>query len=103
MVCHIIYPSKHGLFVHKERWCKGRKRHKKPSRKVTVADRVVQRHKVDEFQKTLDQVKLDGIDLDSVYSFIYLGAEIAGDGDHSITLKHRCNIAIVVLENTVQY
>ena len=55
--CDMSYPSKHGLSVHKGRWCKGRKRHKKPSRKSTVVDRVVQRHKVDEFNKKPGQGK----------------------------------------------
>ena len=73
--CSMSYPSKHCLSVHKGRWCKGRKR---PSHKGTVADHVVQRHKFDEFQKTLDKVKLDGKDLDNEYSFVNLGAEIAG-------------------------
>ena len=31
--------------------------------------------------------------LDNVYSMVYLGAEIAGDGDQKVTLKHRCDIA----------
>ena len=31
--------------------------------------------------------------LENVYAFIYLGGEIAGDGDQRVTLKHRCDIA----------
>ena len=49
---------------------------------------------IDKRQYLPFKVKLDGKDLDNVNSFVYLGAEITGDGDHSITMKHRCNIAI---------
>ena len=31
--------------------------------------------------------------LENVYGFVYLGGEIAGDGDQRVTLKHRCDIA----------
>ena len=31
--------------------------------------------------------------LDNVYSMVYLGAEIASDGDQKVTFKHRCDIA----------
>ena len=30
--------------------------------------------------------------LDNAYSFVYLGAEIAADGDQEVTVKHRCDI-----------
>ena len=89
----MTYPSKHGLSVHQGRWCKKRMNARKPSRKGTVADRVITRYKVEQFQSTLDTVKIDDVELDNVYSFIYLGAEIAGDGDQEVTAKHRCDIA----------
>ena len=56
--CSMTYPTKHGLSVHQGRWCKKRKNAKKPSRKGTVADRIVTRHKVEELHKTLDKVKI---------------------------------------------
>ena len=87
------YPTKHGLAVHKGRWCKGKKSKRKPSRKGTVADRVVQKQKVDEYRKQLDKVKLGENELENVYTFCYLGAEIAGDGDNRITVKHRSDVA----------
>ena len=90
--CNMTYPTKHGLAVHKGRWCKG-KRGRKPSRAGTVADRVVQKHKVEEHQKTLDKVTLNGKNLDNVYTCVYLGTELAGDGDNEIMMKHRSNIA----------
>ena len=91
--CDMSYPTKHGLAVHKGRWCRGKRNQRKPSRKGTVADRVVQRYKVEEFQKTMEKVTLGEEELENVYSFCYLGAEIPGDGDSSVTVKHRCDIA----------
>ena len=66
---------------------------KKPTRKETVADRVVQRHKTDELQKQLDKVKIGINELENVYAFVYLGAETAGDGEPSIVIIHRSDIA----------
>ena len=91
--CGMTYPTQHGLAVHRGRWCKKSKRAKKPSRKGTVADRMITRMKVEEFQKNLPKVKMGLKELENVYSFVYLGAEIAGDGDQKVTLKHRCDIA----------
>ena len=36
---------------------------------------------------------MDGNDLKNIYSFVYLGVKIAGDGDHMVMVKHRCDIA----------
>ena len=91
--CDMTYPTKHGLSVHKGRWCKKRKTAKKPSRKGTVADRIIQRMKVEEHQTTLDKVKIGTVELENVYTFTYLGAKIAGDGDSEISVKHRLDIA----------
>ena len=59
----------------------------------TVADRVLQQHKVDEFQKILDHVKIGNNELENVYSFCYHGAKIPGDGENRVTVKHRCDVA----------
>ena len=91
--CGMTYPTNHGLAVHRGRWCKGRKTAKKPSRKGTVADRLITRIKVEKYQDSLPKVKMGREELDNVYSFVYLGAEIAADGDQQVTLKHRCDIA----------
>ena len=72
---------------------KKRKSARKPSRKGTVADRIVTRFKVEQLQETLDKVKIGTSELDNVYSFVYLGAEVAGDGDPAVMVKHRCDIA----------
>ena len=91
--CDMTYPSKHGLAVHQGRWCKKSKTARKPSRKGTVADRIITQLKVEKEQETFDKVKMGSSYLENVYSFIYLGAEIAGDGDQEVTLKHRVDIA----------
>ena len=57
--CDMTYPTQHGLSVHKGRWCKKRKNAKKPSRKGTVADRIVQKRKREEQKKIIQRSKLD--------------------------------------------
>ena len=91
--CKMTYPTKHGLAVHQGRWCKGRPTAKKPSRKGTVADRVITRIKVEQKHSTYDKVKIGNEELENVYTFNYLGAEIASDGDVVIPVKHRCDVA----------
>ena len=91
--CNRSFPTKHGLAVHRGRWCKGKRKKKQPSRRGTVADRVIQRRKVDEYQKSLPKVKLHNEYLENVFSFEYLGAEMAADGDPLITIQHRCDKA----------
>ena len=91
--CGMCYPTKHGLSIHKARWCKGDQNAAKPSRTGTVADRIVKRMKVDKFQQTLGKVMMGQNEIDNVYTHIYLGAEYAGDGDPEIPVTHRSNIA----------
>ena len=91
--CGRTFPTKHGLSVHKGRWCKGRRRTKQPSRKGSVADRIIQQVKVEKHQHTLPTTRIGNEELENVYSFVYLGAEVAGDGNPEITMRHRINIA----------
>ena len=49
--------------------------------------------KVEEHQKSLPTVKMGGEDLENTYAMVYLGSEVAGDGDQHVTLKHRSDIA----------
>ena len=49
--------------------------------------------KVEQYQDTLPKVHIGANELDNVYSFVYLGGEIARDGDQEVTVKHRCDIA----------
>ena len=91
--CGMAYLHQRSLNVHKGRWCGRRDSNKKPSRKGTVADRAVKRLKTVEHQKELDTVKIGDESLDNVYTFTYLGAEVAGDGDPVVPAQHRCDIA----------
>ena len=91
--CKMTYPTKHGLSVHQGRWCKKRPTAKKPSRKGTVADRIITQMKVEQKQSTFEKVKIGNEELDNVYTFNYLGAEIPSDGDVEIPVKHRCDVA----------
>ena len=91
--CERVFPTSAGLGIHRGRWCKGRKTAKKPSRKGTVADRIITRMKVENHQNSLPKVKIGQHELENVYSFVYLGSEIAADSDQQVTLKHRCDIA----------
>lgn len=90
--CKMTYPTQHGLSVHQGRWCKG-PNSKKPSRRGTVADRIITRMKVEEHQKSLPSVMMGDQILENVYAMVYLGAETAGDGDQQVTFKHRKDIA----------
>ena len=91
--CSMTYPTKHGLAVLQGRWCKKRKNAKKPSRKGTVADRIITRHKVEQLQSTFEKVSIGAEELENVYSFVYLGTEIVGDGDPLVPVKHRSDVA----------
>ena len=91
--CNMSYPTKHGLAVHQGRWCKKRKNAKKPSRKGTVADRIVQKKKKEEQQKSYPKVKIGNKEIENVLEFEYLGANVPNDGDVEVPITHRCNIA----------
>ena len=43
-------------------------------------------------EKYQEQVHIGQDDLNNVYSFVYLGVEIASDGDPEVTIQHRINI-----------
>ena len=92
--CGMDYPTKHGLSIHKARWCKRRRNARKPSRKGTVADKIIKRMKIKIKQDELPKVHIGNHELENVYTFTYLGTEISGDGNSEITAQHRCNVAI---------
>ena len=83
------YPTKHGLAVHQGRWCKKVKNAKKPSRKETVADRIVQKRKKEEQQKSYPKVKIGNEEVDNVLEFEYFGANVPNDGDPEVPITHR--------------
>ena len=72
--CGRAFGNKHGLMVHKGRWCRGRRKRKPPSRKGTVADRIIKLRKVKAKQAELPHVMLGNEKLENVYSFVYLGS-----------------------------
>ena len=88
----MTYPTKHGRSVHQGRFCKG-PNSKKPSRRGTVADKIITRMKVEEHQKSLPKVMMGDQELENAYAMVYLGAQVAGDGDQQVTFKHRKDIA----------
>jgi len=90
--CGSTWPAKRSLSQH-WRHCKKRRIPKTLNRKGTVADRIVTRIKVEQAQGMLDKVKIGDQELENVYDFVYLGCDIAGDGDQEVTVKHRCGIA----------
>ena len=77
--CDRAFPKQTSLNIHKGRHCKGRRTRKQASRKGTLADKVIQMRKVKQKYKALPQVMIGNELLDNVYSFVYLGAEIAGN------------------------
>ena len=91
--CGWTYANQHGLSIHQARHCKKRKTKRLQNRKGTVADKIVKRHKVEQFQATLDKVKIGTEELENVYSFTYLGAATPADGNHEVPVQHRINIA----------
>ena len=56
--CDRAFGNKHGLMMHKGRWCRGRRKRKPPSRKGTVADRIIKLRKVKAKQAELPHVTL---------------------------------------------
>ena len=91
--CGYTYPSQHGLSIHKSRFCKKRRTKRPQNRKGTVADKIVKQHKVEQHQGTLEKVKIGDEEIDNVYGFVYLGADVPADGNPEIPVKHRCNVA----------
>ena len=91
--CGYTYGNQHGLSIHKGKYCKNRKTKRPQNRKGTVADKIVKRHKIEQFQGTLEKVKIGQEELDNVYSFVYLGADVPADGNPEVPVQHRCNIA----------
>ena len=59
-----MYPTKHRLFVHKGRLCKGKRTARKFSRKGTVADRITSWIKVEKHQDTYEKVMIGSEELE---------------------------------------
>ena len=44
-------------------------------------------------QENYERIKIGEEELENVFTFVYLGAEVPADGDPLISVKHRCDIA----------
>ena len=66
---------------------------KKAQPKRTVAGRIISKLKVEKHQNTYNKVKIGNVELDNLFTFNYLGAEIPGDGYPTILVKHRCDVS----------
>ena len=49
--------------------------------------------KTEVHQATLPKVHINNSELENVYSFTYLGADIPADGKPEVAVQHRTNIA----------
>ena len=88
--CNRSFPTKRGLQEHKGRWC-GRKKNR--SRVGSLADKAVQKEKRKQKETEKPQVIVNGIALDNVFQFEYLGSQQQSDGEDNSDIKHRMNIA----------
>ena len=52
-------------------------RQKKPSRKGTVVDKLIQRLKVDKVQENYENIKIGEEELDNVFTLVCFGAEVS--------------------------
>lgn len=89
--CDRTFPNARGLAVHKGRWCDGGLTVR--SRTGSLADKAVQHEKRKALEKLRLHVMLNGIKLENVYSFVYLGSCMQCDGDDEADVRHRMAIA----------
>ena len=89
--CERDFPTKRGLAIHQGRWCDGGKT--KRSRKGSLADKKVQTEKRKTLESERDRVTIEGVPLDNVHSFVYLGGKVQCDGDEKADVEYRMAIA----------
>ena len=89
--CARDFPTKRGLAVHQGRWCDGGRTIR--SRTGSLADKAVQNKKRKAKEEERPHVSLDGIQIENVHSFVYLGSCFQSDGDNMADVKHRMNLA----------
>ena len=88
--CQRPFPTKKGMLIHLKVHCgKG----KKLSRKGSLADKKVQHAKRKEAEKERQHVAMEGRQIENVYNFIYLGCKTQADGDCTVDVRHRMEIA----------
>ena len=95
--CGRDFPTSRGLKIHISRWCDGGKTIR--FRKGSLADKSIQRVKRITKEKQLDNVMLDGHQIENVYSFEYLGSHFQCDGDEKAEMKYRMEIAQAIFSS----
>ena len=88
--CERSFPTLRGLKVHQGRWC-GRKKNR--SRAGSLADKAVQKSKRIVKEEERPRVTVNGVEIDNVYTFEYLGSQQQCDGEDDSDVKHRMDIA----------
>ena len=88
--CSRDFPTKRGLSIHRGRWCDGGKT--KRSRLGSLADKAVKQKKRKAKETQRQHVQLDGISLENVHNFVYLGSCFQSDGDDTADVNHRMNV-----------
>ena len=90
--CSKTFSTQRGLKIHQRRWC--RPEGPPRSRKGTLADKAVKKQKRIKQAAEMPKVSIEGVELENVLSFDYLGCQVRGDGDDSADMYHRMHIAI---------
>ena len=64
------------------------------SRTGSLADKAVQNKRRKAKEEERPHVSLDGIQIENVHSFVYLGSCFQSDGDNMADVKHRMNLLL---------
>ena len=89
--CAKTFSTERGLNIHSSRWC--RPEGPPRSRKGTLADKAVKKQKRVKQAAEMPRVSIEGVELENVLGFDYLGCQVTGDGDDSADMYHRMHIA----------
>ena len=89
--CGKTFEKERGLKIHRSRWC--RPEGPPRSRKGTLADKAVKKQKRKQQAAEMPRVSIEGVELENVLYFDYLGCRVSGDGDDSADMYQRMNIA----------
>jgi len=94
-VCTKTFPTLHGMRVHLGRGvlCLPRPDGTARLQKGTLADKAVQLAKRKVAENDREHVLMEGLEIENVHSFVYLGGKLQCDGDDTADVKHRMAIA----------
>ena len=84
--------------IHLARWCDG-----SISRKGSVSDKTVKLSKIKAEEDSRPHVTIEGVQIDNVHSFVYLGSKAQCDGDIMVDVQHRMNIAQAVFSSLSKF